>query len=531
MFSFADKSIKVKLMMLFTATATIALIVACSAFWVYETFAYLATLQHESATIAQMLAESSAAAVTFNDANTARETLSVLRAEPRIQQACIYDRTGRTLAVYDRRSDTDDDCPAASGSQSFHFTPAYLLIHYPVILEKDTVGELYIRIGLNEMYVRLARFGAIGLAVLCLASLVAVALSSRWQRLISDPIIHLTHIAGRVSADANYSLRAAKSSNDETGVLIEQFNAMMEQINRRDRALQEAQDKLELRVEERTRDLQDEIAERKVIEQDLLNAKVSAEASNQAKSAFLANMSHELRTPLNAIIGYSEMLEEDAQMLSNNEAVSDLKRIQSAGRHLLSLVSDILDLSKIEAGKLEINLEMVEVSSIIDSVLQTIQPLARKNGNHFCVDRNCWVGVIQADPTKFYQSLLNLLSNACKFTENGTITLSVRAKREAERDWICWHVQDTGIGIAEEGMKKLFQAFSQIDSSATRRHGGTGLGLAISQRLCRLMGGFITVESIHGSGTTFTIHMPAVEPVPDSDAANELSMSTAPGIA
>jgi signal transduction histidine kinase len=225
------------------------------------------------------------------------------------------------------------------------------------------------------------------------------------------------------------------------------------------------------------------------------------------------------------------MLEEDAQMISNNEAVSDLKRIQSAGRHLLSLVSDILDLSKIEAGKLEINLEMVEVSSIIDSVLQTIQPLARKNGNRFCVDRNCWVGVIQADPTKFYQSLLNLLSNACKFTENGTITLSVRAKREAGRDWICWHVQDTGIGIAEEGMKKLFQAFSQVDSSATRRHGGTGLGLAVSQRLCRLMGGFITVESTPGSGTTFTIHMPAVEPVPDSEAANELSISTAPGIA
>jgi signal transduction histidine kinase len=360
------------------------------------------------------------------------------------------------------------------------------------------------------MYTRLARFGVIGLLVLGMASLVAVALSSRWQRLISDPIIHLTQVASQVSAHANYSIRAAKNSDDEMGTLIEQFNSMMEQVNRRDSALKDAQDELELRVEERTRDLQDEIAERKIVEQDLLNAKATAEASNHAKSAFLANMSHELRTPLNAIIGYSEMLEEDAEAISNHEAVSDLRRIQDAGRHLLAIVSDILDLSKIEAGKIEINMEVIQASSIIDGVAQTIEPLARKNGNSFSIDSASWDGMIYADPIKLYQCLLNLLSNACKFTENGSIVMAIEARRDAGREWICFHVKDSGIGIAEDGMRKLFQAFSQVDSSATRKHGGTGLGLAISQRLCRLMGGFITVDSHLGRGATFTIHMPAL---------------------
>ena len=531
MFRFADKSIKIKLMLLFTATATTALAIACCAFWIFETVTYLATLKRESTTISQMLADGSAAAVTFNDASAARETLSGLRAEPRVEQACIYDRIGHILATYKRNTESNA-FPPATGSESFHYTTANLFIHYPVMLGKDRVGELYIQIGLDDMYLRLARFGGIGMAVLCLASLIAVALSIRWQHIISGPIIHLTQVAGRVSVDANYSLRAAKTSNDELGVLIEQFNAMMEQINKRDGALQDAQDQLELRVEERTRDLQDEITERKIVEQALMNAKLTAEASNEAKSSFLANMSHELRTPLNAIIGYSEMLEEDAQAAAQPETASDLRRIQSAGRHLLALVSDILDLSKIEAGKIELSMELVSVSTIIERVVQTMAPLARKNRNQFSVGESNWDGDIYVDPTKFYQSLLNLLSNACKFTEDGEIHLSVNVCSEGGKDWICWHVRDTGIGIEPDDMTKLFQAFSQIDSSATRKHGGTGLGLAISQRLCRNMGGFITVTSAPGIGTTFTIHIP--RPVQTamltdkSESTFESALSTTP---
>jgi signal transduction histidine kinase len=504
---FADRSIKIKLMMLVAATATIALLAACSALWVYETFDYLGTLEKESETILGMMASSSTAAIAFGDPAAADEMLSALRAEPRISQACIYKKTGKTLATY-AQTDEAGPCPHSVGARSLHVTASYLLIHFPVMVDGTPIGELFLKVSLAEMYRHLARLGGIGFAVLLSASLIAVALSHRWQGLISGPIIHLTQIAGRVSEDANYSIRATRSSNDEIGVLIEQFNAMMEQINRRDEALKEAQDKLEARVEERTLELKDEIAERKLIEQDLIYAKISADESNKSKSKFLANMSHELRTPLNAIIGYSEMLEEDAVETASLEAASDLRRIQTAGRHLLSLVNDILDLSKIEAGKFELTMEWVKASDIVGQAAQTIEPVARKSGNRFLIKAGNWNGLIFVDRTKFYQSLLNLLSNACKFTEDGDISLSVKAHRESGRDWILWQVQDTGIGIPENDIEKLFQSFSQVDSSATRKYGGTGLGLAISQHLCRMMGGFITAQSVLAEGSVFTIYIP-----------------------
>jgi signal transduction histidine kinase len=298
------------------------------------------------------------------------------------------------------------------------------------------------------------------------------------------------------------------SSDDETGVLIDQFNSMMEQVHQRDLKLQKAQDELETRVDMRTAELKKEIAEREIIQQDLLVAKLEAEESNRAKSAFLANMSHELRTPLNAILGYSEMLEEDAEANHDDSTVSDLRRIQTAGRHLLNLIGDILDLSKIEAGKIELHSERVPISTIISEVASTIGPLARKNNNAFEVKMDDPNALVSVDVVKFRQCLLNLLSNACKFTKAGEITLNVVHCRNQSGDWILWEVQDTGIGIAEADQKKLFQSFSQVDSSATRRHGGTGLGLAISQRLTRLMGGWIGVASVLGNGSIFTIHLP-----------------------
>jgi signal transduction histidine kinase len=236
-----------------------------------------------------------------------------------------------------------------------------------------------------------------------------------------------------------------------------------------------------------------------------------AEAS-QHKSQFLANMSHELRTPLNAIIGVSEMLREDAEALKQD--TEPLDRVLGAGRHLLALINDILDLSKIEAGRMELQLESFPLPPVIADVVKTIESLAAKNGNQVEVHCDAASGTLHADQMRLRQALLNLMSNANKFTEKGTITIAARQGQENGRDWVTIAVADTGIGMTEEQMGRLFQEFSQADASTTRKYGGTGLGLAISKRFCQMMGGDITVASKPGEGSTFTIRLPKIVNAP-----------------
>ena len=238
-------------------------------------------------------------------------------------------------------------------------------------------------------------------------------------------------------------------------------------------------------------------------------ARDAAEAANASKSQFLANMSHELRTPLNAIIGYSDLLIEEAEELEAQDLVPDLDKIRSSGKHLLGLINDVLDLSKIEAGKMEMSLETFEVRDVVNAVAAMVRPLVEKNGNVLEVTMDEDIGTMHTDLTRVRQILLNLLSNASKFTSKGTVTLTVTREDVKNRSWIVFSVRDTGIGMTQEQLSRLFRPFTQADPSTTRKYGGTGLGLSISQRLSRLMDGTISVVSEPGMGSVFTVRLPA----------------------
>ena len=242
-----------------------------------------------------------------------------------------------------------------------------------------------------------------------------------------------------------------------------------------------------------------------------LRARDAAEDANRTKSAFLANMSHELRTPLNAIIGYSQMLREDAVGAEQSQLRDDLEKIERAGHILLGIINDVLDLSKIEAGRMEVKIEKVDVAPVLQDVYDAVGPLARQQGNTVSLDCPEDARLAYADLTKFRQSLLNLVNNACKFTQNGRISVAVRRHSSGAAEWIEVRVSDTGIGIHPEHLGKLFQPFSQVDDSATRKYDGTGLGLAISKRFCQMMGGDIGVESIPGRGSCFSLRVPAAQ--------------------
>jgi signal transduction histidine kinase len=503
---FLESSIRNKLIAVILFTTTVALLMACTGYMQSDFQAEVERQGQELATVGHFLTESAAAPLAFSDAVAARDALAVLRSQPSILAGAMYTATGAVLASY-QQSSSETIPPLGPVSKPLRAAGS-MGVFYPVVFDQERIGSIYLRSVSPSFAEQLRRSGFLALTLLLFALAGAIAVSSAIQRVITQPILHLSETAARVSGDRSYSIRATRSSNDELGELVDRFNEMLAAIQERDGALWDAAEHLEQRVHERTQELEAEVAERQKAQDDLLAAKRAAEESNRAKSRFLANMSHELRTPLNAILGYSEIILEDARDAGRKGEIEDLSRIHGAASHLLELINDILDISKIEAGKIELQWDTLDIRSMAQEVAGTIEPLARKNGNRLVVETQGLNGTMRADSMRFRQSLLNLLSNACRFTENGQVKLTVDREVEDDRRWLVWRVRDSGVGIAQDQQHKLFQAFSQVDASTTRRHGGTGLGLAISQRFCTLMGGRITVESEIGRGSVFSIWLP-----------------------
>ena len=280
-------------------------------------------------------------------------------------------------------------------------------------------------------------------------------------------------------------------------------------ISDQNKNLEEIVQKRTQSLEEQTHELKQEVAYRRLAEESLVVAKEEAERAARAKSDFIANISHEFRTPLNAILGYCEILQYETKKFNRPDIIEDLKSIEVSGRHLLVLFNDILDFSKIQAGKMDLNLEDFKVLSLVEDVMSTIRPLARKNRNTISVTSQGNVRTMFSDSGRVRQVLLNLLGNACKFTEDGSVSLKVSSETMDQTEWLTFSVSDTGIGISQKMITQLFKEYTQAENSTARKYGGTGLGLAISRRLCQMLGGDITVKSEPGKGTVFIAKLPA----------------------
>jgi len=369
-----------------------------------------------------------------------------------------------------------------------------LLGYADVVLSKDTLVDTTTSI-----------FVVNSIIFFSLAAILLLVLRFMAKR-ITQPLNKLSN----TMYNAESSVENAYADEDgpqEAKVIAHAFNQMIKAINERDKKLKNQNITLEKRVKDRT--------------MELAEARDKAIEASKTKSRFLANMSHELRTPLNAIIGYSELLMEDALDKHNKSSYEDLNKVNNAGVHLLSLINNILDLSKIEAGKIDLYLEAFTVSTMIHDVQSVIEPLAKKNNNHFQVDCPESIGSMCSDETKIRQSLLNLISNACKFTRDGEVSLVVRPHKLDNHEGVSFCVSDQGIGMTENQVNNLFREFTQADSSTTREYGGTGLGLAISKHFCEMMGGYISVKSVKGEGSVFTMFLPRVATTENVTSARE----------
>ncbi len=501
MLNFQHFSISKKLTWMNMLVSGAALLLACTAFFAYDFYTFREGIVHNLSTEAQIIGSNSVSALVFNDSGAAGNTLAALKASPHIVHAAIYTQDGQPFAGYWRdRSGKALPLPTIppGQTQTYSFADGQITLLDAIVFQGKPTGFVYIQSDLRIINDRLRSYTFIAAAVLLISLGFALLISRISQRVISAPVVQLARTVRIVSNEKDYSIRAAAiGGHDEVSTLIESFNEMLGQIQERDTALQSSHEELERRVQERT-------AQLATANKELEQKNREVERATKLKSQFLASMSHELRTPLNAIIGFSDLLAENTAGSLTSKQGRFVGHVRDGAHHLLQLINDILDLSKIEAGQLDMHPEDFQLKDALPEVLSTVRPLAM--AKNITVEQNLDLDAsVHADRVRFKQILYNLLSNAVKFTSvAGQVTIDCYQ----DGDSVCIAVSDTGIGIRPEDQAIVFEEFRQVEGSAGEAQEGTGLGLAITKRLVEQQGGKIWLQSEFGKGSRFSFTLP-----------------------